>query len=338
MLNGILGQKSSQIQGFLTNGKRIPLTVVHTLGNTISQVKTSEKEGYNAVQIGLGNKKKANKAEEGLSKKAGIKQTPRFFKELRLEDVSEFKPGMEIVASEIFQPGDLVDVVGVSKGKGFAGGVKKHHFKGGPRTHGQSDRERAPGSIGQTTTPGRVYKGKRMAGRMGHETVTKKNLEVIEVKEDGVILLKGLVPGPLKSLIIIKKVGENKKFIPLYKEETEASKETEAEDAQTEEIIEEVKEETEVVVEAVDTQEKNGDIGSLPVSDDVQKTQKDTSSSEPSSLNGSQLPESEEETKSKEELTSNSSENGQTTVVPEKDTQIEENQPEAQEIEKEEDK
>jgi len=243
MLNGILGQKSSQMQGFLADGKRIPLTVVHTLGNTISQVKTSEKEGYNAVQIGLGNKKKANKAEEGLSKKAGIKQTPRFFKELRLEDVSEFKPGMEIVASEIFQPGDLVDVVGVSKGKGFAGGVKRHHFKGGPRTHGQSDRERAPGSIGQTTTPGRVYKGKRMASRMGHETVTVKRLEVIEIKEDGIVILKGLVPGPLNSLVIIKKVGENKKFVPLYKEETEVLEETKVDDVQTEEIVEEVKEE-----------------------------------------------------------------------------------------------
>jgi large subunit ribosomal protein L3 len=247
MLNGILGQKSSQIQGFLEDGKRIPLTVVQTLGNTVSQVKTTEKEGYNAVQISLGNKKKANKAEAGHSKKAGMKQTPRFLKELRLDDVAEIKAGTEIVVSEIFQPGDIIDVVGVSKGKGFAGGVKRHHFKGGPRTHGQSDRERAPGSIGQTTTPGRVYKGKRMASRMGHETVTVKNLQVIEIKEDGTMLLKGLVPGPLKSLIIIKKVGESKKFIPLYKELPE---ETPLQEVSTEQVAE-----PEVVIEDKPTEE-----------------------------------------------------------------------------------
>lgn len=123
-------------------------------------------------------------------------------------------------ASEVLKPGDIVDVIGVSKGKGFAGVVKRHHFKGGPRTHGQSDRERAPGSIGQTTTPGRVYKGKRMAGRMGHERVTIKNLRVVDVS-DNFLLIKGLVPGPKNSLVMVKKVGEDKKFVPLYKEESE---------------------------------------------------------------------------------------------------------------------
>ena len=111
----------------------------------------------------------------------------------------------------------MINVTGVPKGKGYAGVVKRHHFKGGPRTHGQSDRERAPGSIGQTTTPGRVYKGKRMAGRMGHETATIRNLEVLDVSAD-LILVKGLVPGGRNTLIILKKVGENKKFVPLYKE------------------------------------------------------------------------------------------------------------------------
>ncbi|MBI1982210.1 MAG: 50S ribosomal protein L3 [Candidatus Levybacteria bacterium] len=125
-------------------------------------------------------------------------------------------------ALEVFKPGDIVDVIGVSKGKGFAGVVKRHHFKGGPRTHGQSDRERAPGSIGQTTTPGRVYKGKRMAGRMGHERVTIKNLQVIDVSEDK-ILIKGLVPGPKNSLVMVRKVSEDKKFVPLYKEEENAN-------------------------------------------------------------------------------------------------------------------
>lgn len=115
--------------------------------------------------------------------------------------------------------GDLVDVIGISKGKGFAGVVKRHHFKGGPRTHGQSDRERAPGSIGQTTTPGRVYKGKRMAGHMGHSRTTIKNLQVVDVEENkNTLLIKGLVPGPVKSRVFIKKVGEDKKFVPLWKE------------------------------------------------------------------------------------------------------------------------
>lgn len=128
------------------------------------------------------------------------------------------KAGETLKASEVFKPGDIVDVIGVSKGKGFAGVVKRHHFKGGPRTHGQSDRERAPGSIGQTTTPGRVYKGKRMAGRMGHERVTIKNLKIVDVSDD-LLLIKGLVPGPKNSLIMVKKVAEDKKFVALYKEE-----------------------------------------------------------------------------------------------------------------------
>ncbi len=126
--------------------------------------------------------------------------------------------GTAITVSDVFVPGDIVDVTGISKGKGFAGGVKRWGFKGGPRTHGQSDRERAPGSLGQTTTPGRVYKGKKMAGRMGQETVTVKNLEVIEVTADGMLLIKGLVPGSLNSIVVVKKMGTNKKFVPLYRE------------------------------------------------------------------------------------------------------------------------
>lgn len=123
-------------------------------------------------------------------------------------------------------PGDIVQVRGISKGKGFAGVVKRHHFKGGPRTHGQSDRERAPGSIGQTTTPGRVYKGKRMAGRMGGNNVTIKNLVVLDVIRD-TITIKGLVPGPRNNRLVIKKTGEVKNFVPLYREIAEEEKEIE---------------------------------------------------------------------------------------------------------------
>ncbi|MBI2622166.1 50S ribosomal protein L3 [Candidatus Microgenomates bacterium] len=129
-------------------------------------------------------------------------------------------PVSVIAAEEQLQVGDIVKVTGISKGKGFAGVVKRHHFKGGPRTHGQSDRERAPGSIGQTTTPGRVYKGKRMAGRMGQDRVTIKNLLVIDVDaQNKITLIKGLVPGAKKSRVIIEKTGEAKKFIPVYQEE-----------------------------------------------------------------------------------------------------------------------
>src|SRR5258706_11916072 len=110
----------------------------------------------------------------------------------------------------------------MSKGKGFAGGVKRHHFKGGPRTHGQSDRERAPGSIGQTTTPGRVYKGKRMAGKMGNDQVTLKNLEVIDVSDD-TLLIKGLVPGISGTYLIIRKIGKNKKYVAMVKEASPAT-------------------------------------------------------------------------------------------------------------------
>ena len=252
-LNTLLGIKSYQTQGFREDGKRIPLTAVLASGNVVTQIKTDEKEGYNAIQLGIGAWRKPNKAELGKGKKAGLQKSPRFFKEVRLTDAVDLEAGAEINVAEVFEPGDIIDVVGVSKGKGFAGGVKRYGFKGGPRTHGQSDRERAPGSIGQTTTPGRVYKGKRMAGRMGHEQVTVKNLEIVEVKEDGTILVKGLVPGPVNNLLILKKAGKNKNFVPLYKEPTEGEAEKqeipvqEASEAQVQ--PEEVKTTDEAVVE-----------------------------------------------------------------------------------------
>lgn len=244
-ITGFIGKKNYQTQGFLEDGRRIPLTVVSSLGNKVSQVKTTDKDGYNAVQIGFGVKKKANKPLEGHGKKAGFDKTPRFLREIRLSDIPDLEIGSEINIPEILEPGDMVDVVGISKGKGFAGGVKRWHFRGGPRTHGQSDRERAPGSIGQTTTPGRVYKGKKMAGRMGNERVTVKNLEVIEIKEDGTIILKGLIPGVKNSLIIIKKTGKNKNHISLYKENTEVEEVNEKEEAKKEVIVktEEIKQE-----------------------------------------------------------------------------------------------
>lgn len=202
---------------FLENGFRIPVTQIQVGENVVVRVKTKEKDKYSAIQLGFGRKK---------NKKENHKTTPLFLREVRFadSDLSSVPPlGTKILATEVFKKGDVVDVVGVSKGKGYAGVVKRHHFKGGPRTHGQSDRERAPGSIGQTTTPGRVYKGKRMAGRMGHERVTVQNLKVVDVDEER-IWIKGLVPGSVNSLVMVKKVGEDKKFIPPYKEKEENGK------------------------------------------------------------------------------------------------------------------
>lgn len=196
MINTLLGEKIEQTQRFLQDGTRIPVTRIHVPNNAVTYIKTKDKDGYWAVQLGLGKNKR----------------------EVRMLQDTLIKIGDKIAAKQVFKAGDVIDVIGISKGKGFAGVVKRHHFKGGPRTHGQSDRERAPGSIGQTTTPGRVYKGKRMAGRMGHERVTLKNLRIVEVLDD-LLLVKGLIPGSRHTLIMVKKVGEDKKFVPLYKEE-----------------------------------------------------------------------------------------------------------------------
>lgn len=235
-MNALIGKKQYQIQGFLQDGTRVPFTVISAVGNTVTQIKTSDKDGYNSIQLGFdmiatsGRKKKPNKATLGHSKKAGLQQTPRFFREIRVDELPALDLGSEINPSSVFKPGDIVDVTGISKGKGFAGVVKRHGFAGGPRTHGQSDRERAPGSIGQSTTPGHVYKGKRMAGRMGQEKVTVKNLQVLEITNDGKLLIKGLVPGGKNTLLVVKKVGESKKFVPLYTESTEKSTETQREE------------------------------------------------------------------------------------------------------------
>lgn len=249
-MQALLGKKIDQSQRFLEDGVRIPVTKVQVSGNVVASVKTKDIDGYNAVQIGFGTKKNPNKALQGIIKKANLKTTPYMLREIRLTngDIPSMPTiGDTVKSSEIFKLGDIVDVVGVSKGKGYAGVVKRHHFKGWPRTHGQSDRERAPGSIGQTTTPGRVYKGKRMAGRMGGEQVTLRNLQVVDVSDD-TLLIKGLVPGGRNSLLTIAKVGETRKFVPLYKEvareelkETQETKGTKGVEAEEENGKQEVK-------------------------------------------------------------------------------------------------
>lgn len=219
MINAILGQKIEQTQKFLQDGKRIPVTRIWAGDNYV--VATGQENKGSKATLGFDTKRRITKPNQGILKKAGISKNLRFFREIATpENTENIEPGTMVSVNDVLKPGDLVQVMGISKGKGFQGGVKLHHFKGGPRTHGQSDRERAPGSIGQTTTPGRVYKGKRMAARMGTNRVTIKNLKVLEVDGD-VLILAGLVPGGRNSLLMITKTGEDKKFVPLYRPQVE---------------------------------------------------------------------------------------------------------------------
>lgn len=232
-MHAILGKKVQQTQKFLTDGTRIPVTVVSTIANPVVAIKTKDKDGYWAVQLGMGIAKNPKKPEMGHAKKAQLDKAPFLLKEVRFSDKqAESLPeiGQLIKAVEVLEAGDIVDVTGFSKGKGFAGGVKRHGFHGGPKTHGQSDRWRAPGSIGSGTTPGRVYRGKRMAGKMGNETVTLKNLEVVEVGED-FVWIKGLLPGTLNAAVIITVTGKKDKHFPGV---------IKAEETKTEEMIESV--------------------------------------------------------------------------------------------------
>lgn len=234
---GLIGQKKNQTQLFLENGVRIPVTQIYVESNKVYDIKTEEKHNYTGVQFGIGTKKHANKASLGHAKKAASDAAPYYLAEIRKIDGEDLPTiGDLIKASDIFKEGDIVDVTGLSKGKGYAGVVKRHGFHGGPKTHGQSDRHRAPGAIGQGTTPGRVYKGKRMAGRMGQDKVTIKNLVVVSVTDEE-ILVKGLVPGIKDGLLVIHKVGEVKKFVPIYSDKTEEPEqpveETQAEQAET---------------------------------------------------------------------------------------------------------
>ena len=217
-MNTILSKKVEQGQKFLENGVRIPVTKLGVDGNVVIGNKTLARDKYSAVQLGFGKRAKARPAKS-------LKSVYNFIREVRMADADTIPAiGDVIKASEVFKPGDIINVTGVSKGKGYAGVVKRYNFKGGPRTHGQSDRERAPGSVGSSTTPGRVYRGKRMAGRMGYEQVTVKNLRIISV-DDSYVLVKGLVPGGRNTLLMLKKVGVDKKFIPLYVDKPEEVKE-----------------------------------------------------------------------------------------------------------------
>ena len=207
----VLGRKVGMTQVFSETGEVTPVTVIEIGKNEVAQVKTTEKEGYEAVQIGFDEKKEARtvKPEKGHFDKAGI--TPKkFLREFRVEKSDEYSLGQEIKAT-VFEAGDKVDIIGTSKGKGFQGNIKRHNQSRGPETHG-SRYHRRPGSMGASADPARVFKGKNLPGQMGNERVTVRNLEVVKVMEDkNVILIKGAVPGPKKGLITIKETIKQSK-------------------------------------------------------------------------------------------------------------------------------
>jgi large subunit ribosomal protein L3 len=201
-MEAILGKKLGMTQVFTREGEARGVTVVEAGPCVVVQIKTQEKDGYDAIQIGFGARKHVNDPLRGHMKRLG---QFRYLREIRVPDPNAYEIGQKLGA-ELFEEGDIVDVVGTSKGRGFAGGVKRHHFHGGPKTHGQSDRHRAPGSIGSGTTPGRVRKGLRMAGHMGDARVTVKNLKVFESNPArGLLLIEGSVPGGVNGLLRIAK-------------------------------------------------------------------------------------------------------------------------------------
>lgn len=207
MAPGILGKKVGMTQAFRDNGKMEAITLIEAGPCTVTQVKTDAKEGYTAIQLGFGQAKKITKAEQGHLKELG---KFKHLREFRTDDTATLKVGDKVDVSQ-FQPGDLVTVTGVSKGKGYAGAVKRYGFKGGPKTHGQSDRHRAPGAIGSTTTPGHVLKGLRMSGHMGDERVTVRKLKVVTADAaKNLLTVRGAVPGSRNGLLLISKTVKRK--------------------------------------------------------------------------------------------------------------------------------
>jgi large subunit ribosomal protein L3 len=202
MISGLLGKKLGMSQVFQTNGAVVPVTLVQVGPCIVTQLKGQAHDGYQAVQVGFEEVKRLNQPERGHLKRVG--KLFRHLKEFQVSGDVEVQPG-QVITVTVFKPGDRVDVIGTSKGRGFAGGVKRHHFRGGPKTHGQSDRLRAPGSIGATTSPGRVLKGLRMAGHMGAERITVQDLEVVAVvPEQNQLYVKGAVPGYRGSLVAVQ--------------------------------------------------------------------------------------------------------------------------------------
>ena len=207
MFPGIIGKKIGMTQLFQEDGEAVAVTAIQAGPAVITQVKSRDRDGYDAVQVGL-IENKVRQSQLSSPEKGHLQgiENVRYLREFRADDISSIKRGDKVDVGFLKQ-GDLVNVVGLSKGRGFAGVVKRHHFSGGPKTHGQTDRHRAPGSIGATTWPGRVLKGKRMAGHMGNRRVTARKLKVVQADpERNLLLVKGAVPGANGGLLVIEKV------------------------------------------------------------------------------------------------------------------------------------
>jgi large subunit ribosomal protein L3 len=199
---GLIGRKAGMTQVFQADGTMVAVSVVEVAPNRVTRVRTPERDGYAAVQLGTDEKTALTKPRLGQ-----LKDLPKLgtLREFRVDDLSGFEVGQTVAVGDVFADGDLVDVTGISKGKGFSGQIKRHNFARGPKTHG-SDHHREPGSIGPGTTPGRVYKGLRMAGHMGDERVTTKKVRVVRADGDrNLLLVKGSLPGARGSLILVRK-------------------------------------------------------------------------------------------------------------------------------------
>ena len=202
MTVGLIGRKVGMTQVFEKDGTMVAVSVLQVAPNMVTRLRTPDRDGYAAVQLGTDEKKKINKPQAG---QLGDLPALSTLREFRVDDLGTYEVGQTIAVGDMFADGDLVDVTGVSKGKGFAGHVKRHNFSRGPKTHG-SDHHREPGSIGPGTTPGRVYKGVRMAGHMGDERVTTKKVKVVRADtEHNLLLVKGSLPGGRGSLILVRK-------------------------------------------------------------------------------------------------------------------------------------
>lgn len=208
MLNSMLGKKLGMMQMFSEDGNVIPITVVQIGPCPVLQKKTLERDGYQALQLGFEEVKKAKRVNKPLTGHFAKTATPpvRYLREMRVSDAGQYEEGQVIRADEVFHPGDFVDVTGVSKGKGFAGVMKRHGFSGMPGSHGTHETFRGPGSIGTSADPARVFKGKKLPGRMGGERVTTQNLRVVQLLgPQNLMLIRGAVPGARGGLLIIRK-------------------------------------------------------------------------------------------------------------------------------------
>ena len=280
-MKGILGRKAGMTQVFTKEGKVIPVTVIEVEPNVVTQVKTVESDGYNAVQLGYLDKKEKNatKASIGHAKKANT-NPKRLLKEIRDVEVSDYALG-QVLTSSVFAAGEIVDVTGTSKGKGFQGVIKRHGQSEGPKTHG-SRYHRRPGSMG-TMRPMRVLKGKKLAGHMGNETVTVQNLEIIEVCEaENYILVSGNVPGPKNSLVLIRSAVKGGSVAP-------------------KEIVSFVEEPEEVIVESTEVEPTAVDETPVEASVETEATEATEAPVEENTVEETETQESEEQEKEQAE-------------------------------------